>query len=237
MGQTPHNPYATPTAQAHTEAAAPSSMAGSYGAFRDNGALKTALVCLLVLDALFYIVNTGILNYMNMQRYESASYLPTDNTSELEDIISIASLAHALFSIALIVTFLVWVNRSCKNAWLLDPPRMETTPGWAVGYFFIPIIMLWKPYGAMKEIRSASYGKDHPLKTLIPLWWTFSLITLFIGTYTDTLYSSTDLDVYLTACKLDLISTPLNVILNYLVIVLVTGITLAQQRRILHWHQ
>ena len=89
----------------------------------------------------------------------------------------------------------------------------------------------------MKEIRSASYGKDHPLKSVMPLWWTFWLITSFMANITFRLYASADIDKYLMACKLDLVATPLNVILNYLAITLVTGITLAQERRLVHWHQ
>lgn len=234
MAEPPHNPYTTPVA---AEVDTPANLSGPYGAFRNNGTLKAVLVSMLVFDALLYVINTGVLNYMDMQQYEDVSYLATDETSELDGIIATLGIVHGALKIGLIVIFAIWINRSCKNAWLLDPPRMTTTPGWSVGYFFIPILLLWKPYGAMKQIRSASYGKDHPLKAVLPLWWTFWLITMFIAIYTFRLDSSADLDDYLTACKLDLVATPLNVILNYLAITLVTGITLAQQRRLIHWHQ
>ena len=236
MGSPPNNLYAAPVAS--TEPVTPNGMIGTYGPFRNNGGLKNALVSLLVLDAMLTIFNTGILNYLDMQQYENEDYLVAEGASQLDNIIAMGGLIHAGFNIVLIIIFAIWINRSCKNAWLLDPPRMKTTPGWAVGYYFIPILLLWKPYGAMKEIRSASYGKDHSLKAVLPLWWTFWLITMFLGNITFRLYSdASDVDSYLMASKLDLIATPLNVILDYLAIALVTGITLAQQRRLIHWHQ
>lgn len=174
---------------------------------------------------------------MDMQQYENVSYLKGEKVSELDHFKSIVDFSHLGLNILIIILFAIWVNRSNKNSWLLDPPRMKTTPGWAVGYFFTPLLMLWKPFSSMKEIRSASYGKDHPLKTALPLWWLFWLITLFVSCYTFHFSQSTDIDQYLTARKLRLIATPLNVIQNYLTIVIISGITLAQQRRLVNWHQ
>jgi len=73
------------------------------------------------------------------------------------------------------VSFLVWVYRSNYNARMLGAAGMEYTPGWSVGWFFVPIANLWKPYNAMKEIAAASknpaaFGseKDEPM---VVLWW------------------------------------------------------------------
>ncbi len=115
---------------------------------------------------------------------------------------------------------------------------MKTTPGWAVGYYFIPILVLWKPFTAMKEIRSASYGSDTALRSILPLWWTFWLISLFLNNIIlGNSMDSQDQESYLMACKLDLVSAPLDVIHNYLAIALITGNTLAQQRRAEYWMQ
>ena len=52
---------------------------------------------------------------------------------------------------------------------------MEYTPGWAVGWFFLPIANLWKPYQAMKEVwaLNAEGGRDagSAAGVLLPLWW------------------------------------------------------------------
>ncbi len=77
--------------------------------------------------------------------------------------------------------YCLWINRSCKNAWLLNPPKMKATPAWAVAYYFIPIVSLWKPYSSMLEIRNASFGMRANLTRLLPLWW-FSWLAFMILT-------------------------------------------------------
>jgi len=230
----PEDPYKAPTTIPATAQTA--GIRGPYGAFRDNGTLKTILVSLLVIDAMMSIFTSGVLNLLDIQQQNSDAYWLTDEPSKLDNIISLASGIHVLFIIVLMILFFVWINQSCKNGWLLDGPRMKTTPGWAVGYYFIPILMLWKPFTAMKEIRSASYGSDTALRSILPLWWTFWLISSFLNNNIVGSYMNSDnQESYLMACKLDLVSVPVDVIHNYLAIALITGITLAQQRRAEYW--
>jgi hypothetical protein len=228
------DPYKEPTTIPATPQTA--GIRGPYGAFRDNGTLKTILVSLLVIDAMMSIFTSGVLNLLDIQRQNRDEYWLTDEPSKLDNIISLASGIHVLFISVLIILFFVWINRSCKNGWLLDGPRMKTTPGWAVGYYFIPILTFWKPFTAMKEIRSASYGSDTALRSILPLWWTFWLISLFLNIYIFGCHMDADnQESYLMACKLDLVSVPVEIIHNYLAIALVTGVTLAQQRRAEYW--
>ena len=228
------NPYQAPA----TLPTDPSSTGinGPYGAFRRNGRLKTALVSLLVIDAMMSIFSSGVLNLLDISQQASDEYWQTAEPSKLDEIITLTGSLHLAFILILMVVFLAWINRSCKNGWLLDAPHMKTTPGWSVGYFFIPILSLWKPYGTMKEIRRASFGNDNALRSILPLWWTFWLISNFLGQIIFKLYSnSEDQESYLVACKLDLVSVPIDVVLNYLAIALVTSITAAQHRRAAQW--
>jgi Domain of unknown function (DUF4328) len=57
---------------------------------------------------------------------------------------------------------------------------MAFSPGWAVGFYFIPVVALWKPFLAMKEIWSASEApgdraRNSPRVLKIPWllasWW------------------------------------------------------------------
>jgi len=62
---------------------------------------------------------------------------------------------------------------------------MEITPGWAVGWNFIPIATLWKPYQAIRQIWQASHNLQAPESVPVPnlfvWWWTFWIITQFIN--------------------------------------------------------
>lgn len=53
------------------------------------------------------------------------------------------------------LVFCLWTYRVAKNAPALGR-RPEISPGWAVGYYFIPILNLWKPYQALTQVWDAS---------------------------------------------------------------------------------
>src|SRR5918997_1098797 len=64
------------------------------------------------------------------------------------------ALIHLAVRIALVVAFLLWLHRASKNLAALGNPksRIEYTPGWAVGWFFIPFANLVMPYRAVREV-------------------------------------------------------------------------------------
>jgi Domain of unknown function (DUF4328) len=83
--------------------------------------------------------------------------------------------------VTVIVIFAMWIYRANYNARQLGAAGMEFTPGWSVGWFFIPIANLWKPYQAMKEIWKASaapaHWNDQPRGVILPWWWGFFLFS------------------------------------------------------------
>jgi len=73
------------------------------------------------------------------------------------------------------VTTLAWIRLANKNARALGATDMEFTPNWAIGWYFIPVANLWKPYQAMAEIWRASGGsknwKSEPAPGILAIWW------------------------------------------------------------------
>ncbi|MGZ4057361.1 MAG: DUF4328 domain-containing protein, partial [Bacteroidia bacterium] len=61
------------------------------------------------------------------------------------------------------------------------------TPGWAVGYWFVPVISLFKPYVIVKEIWDETQAyvlpqaekKNIAKGYIIGLWWTLYLLSIF----------------------------------------------------------
>ncbi|HEX6187335.1 MAG TPA: DUF4328 domain-containing protein [Pyrinomonadaceae bacterium] len=83
--------------------------------------------------------------------------------------------------IATVVVFLMWLYRVSNNVAAFGQPR-QTSAGWAVGSFFVPIANLFIPYQAIKEI----WQKSDPTPTdafsyvmsapgFFPAWWGFWL--------------------------------------------------------------
>ena len=83
------------------------------------------------------------------------------------------------------VTFLMWIYRANLNARGFGATDMEFTPGWSVGYYFIPFINWFRPYQAMKEIWKVSTNpsdwKNQPSSVLLGWWWTLWLVSSLFG--------------------------------------------------------
>jgi len=85
------------------------------------------------------------------------------------------------------ILFLRWTYFSNRNASSLGAYDLEFTPGWAVGWYFIPVAMLWKPYQALKEVFKASHPdftddwRDAPHPDVLPLWWALWILVSFVG--------------------------------------------------------
>ena len=83
--------------------------------------------------------------------------------------------------------FLRWTYLTKKNAAALGASGLEFSPGWSVGYYFVPVVTLWRPYQALKETYQASHPdfrddwKSAPTPPLLPWWWTIWII----GTLAD----------------------------------------------------
>jgi len=88
------------------------------------------------------------------------------------------------------VTFLVWVYRSDALARALGSDQMAHSPGWSVGWFFVPFANLVKPYYVLKEIyvgtvipRTYNLRLDRPdgLHVLVLWWWSTIAEALFLA--------------------------------------------------------
>jgi len=73
------------------------------------------------------------------------------------------------------ILVLTWIHRANHNARQLGAADMKYTPGWAVGWYFVPIAWFWKPYQAMKEVWQASANPSgwhgQTVSPLLHWWW------------------------------------------------------------------
>jgi uncharacterized protein DUF4328 len=83
------------------------------------------------------------------------------------------------------ICILRWIYVACSNARQLATAPMKFTPGWAVGWYFIPILNLWKPYHAMREIWRVSANPGNPESVpesgLLSAWWFFYIVASLSG--------------------------------------------------------
>lgn len=78
------------------------------------------------------------------------------------------------------VYFCLWIYYANKSARTLGAQGLSNSPGWAIGWFFVPIVNLWKSYQAMSELWRASKQpqnwQDTNTDWIIPIWWGFWLV-------------------------------------------------------------
>lgn len=80
--------------------------------------------------------------------------------------------------------FLKWTYRANRNAHA-SASGLTTPPPWAVGWYFVPIALLWKPYKAMSETWRVSQDPANWKKLftpdLLPQWWGAWIIGNILG--------------------------------------------------------
>lgn len=143
--------------------------------YKDPSTLSKTLLVLLVFGGIVDSVavhSDGMANDLLVSMRNGAEITEEEKLASDSRQHTIGILQSSLFLITA-VFFLSWVHRMSQNAHSIEDADLEYTPGWAVGYFFIPIYNLWKPYKALKEAydafaREACVRKNH---LIFPLWW------------------------------------------------------------------
>lgn len=137
----------------------------------------------------FLWADTGVsalLAVLMLAHLAGARVIPPDEVEELtafEWVFSLTAIAYLAIVVLSGILILRWFWRANKNARALSH-GLETTPGWAWGFFFIPIMNLFRPFRTMEEIWQSSQS-PHGWRTvetpvLMRWWWGLWLIGNFV---------------------------------------------------------
>jgi hypothetical protein len=163
-----------------------------HGDFRPVGWTTTAATI-----AIFSSVALG----MVVNGFSIAYPHPSPDRLVIVAAMAILGLLLQVASLAAYVFFLMWMHRSSKNAHSFGHEGLEFTPGWCVGWWFIPVAFWWMPYRALREIWRASdpetvlaesryawAGQNVP-STFLLWWlvWQLSAIPAIGGVVTSTM--------------------------------------------------
>ena len=148
--------------------------------------VKVLLIAGAVVSALWLLVGAISLRFPPLsdgQQFEDNQF-----GGFLVLIIFLLAVLDVLLYLATVVVFPMWLYRSYKNlrafnSWV----RLDYSPGWAVGSFFIPFVNLVVPYRAVRETWQKSGPPDEALISQpnpppsFPLWWLFWLLCSITG--------------------------------------------------------
>jgi hypothetical protein len=101
------------------------------------------------------------------------------------------------------IVFLVWLHRAVANNFALGEQALRFTPGWSVGWWFVPIVSFVRPFQVMSETWRASdprHLRSNPETrrrvgiAVIVVWWPVFLLGDLITRFTIIGGSSETLD-------------------------------------------
>ncbi|MGC6450952.1 MAG: DUF4328 domain-containing protein [Pirellulaceae bacterium] len=127
-----------------------------------------------------------------------------------------------------------WIVRAHKNLRAFGIQRLTYTPGWAFGWFFIPILNLVRPFQAMKELWQASHvgaewSKSSSTK-IVNSWWCLWLLSSVYGALIGRVLTlENSIDELIMSTKLSMAGFLIHIPLCLLALKLVRGIHNAQE--------
>jgi hypothetical protein len=149
----------------------------------------------------------------------------------------IVGVAQILIAVTSGVLILIWIYRANVQARRMGALGMKFTPGWSVGWYFIPFANLWKPYQAMREIWLASANPENWNNELrlaiLPWWWTVWIVSNFASNASFRLtLRAESLNQLVAANTATLISDSIDIPLCVLFLVIISRIDAMQSTRI-----
>ena len=152
-----------------------------------------SITTLLALAGQIYSTLVSALGSYVWSHAETVSY----TLASLYDGLNLGTLPALGIYIVWLVVMLVCTYRIVANSRDRFGEEQMPGPGWAVGYYFIPVMSLFKPYQAISVCTALTYADDPAgpkTERLLGPWWTTWLVSGFAGTISTRLYLQADYD-------------------------------------------
>lgn len=141
----------------------------------------------------------------------------------------------ALVFFATAIVWLMWTHRAYANQILIGCRKTRHSPGWAVGYWFIPFANLVQPYRGMAELwrrgrsRNSTSSMHASTPALIGWWWGLYLLGNVIGRFVMVYSRNTsDLPSIATATQVTMFNDVLTIVTALLALKMIVGIDAMQ---------
>jgi hypothetical protein len=143
-------------------------------------------------------------------------------------------IGYTIAFIASVVLVAMWIHRAHANLHEAGlSVDLDFTPGWAVGWYFIPIANLFKPYQAMRELWNASTTRGESFSASAPAainaWWATWIIGNIISNISTRMSLSADAEISALSATFGAISSLVIIPCAWLLIGLIRDITAAQR--------
>ena len=185
----------------------------------------------------FTITEIGLL-----EQIESGAIVSEAEVTNNDDRQAAIGALYIVAFVATVIAFCMWIHRASTNLPPLGVHDQRFSPRWAVGWWFVPIMWLFRPYQVMKEVWKGSYPiqglvaqaawRDAPASPLLGWWWAAWLLSAWVGDVGVQIFlRGQTTDELITGDWLVVVSEVIGILAIVLVFVLVQQITSNQEEK------
>jgi len=127
------------------------------------------------LGNLLMLIGAALLFTLDLSTYDAAY-----DFSYADWFLLPGALIYTIAFIGGVIAFSIFSFRAMENLHIWMARSAEMSPGWTVGWYFIPFANLWKPFQAMSQIWDGTTEVTAPNSQSYPsigVWWLFWIIT------------------------------------------------------------
>lgn len=98
---------------------------------------------------------------------------PSEKMAAMQLLVGIVTVLSVVVMVISGIVSLKWIYRTNANAHAMAP-GLPNSPPWAVGWFFVPIASLFKPYQSMAQtwrVSTRAPGRGGQNSVLLGWWW------------------------------------------------------------------
>jgi Ca2+/Na+ antiporter len=139
-----------------------------------------------VLEFIFRIFEYRLLGDIASGAFDVIGESPVHALTMSDARVSFAAYSRMILFFAAALLFLFWTFRANCNALALGAREMRYTPGWSVGWFFVPFANLVMPFKVMREIWQASSdpgNQSAKSSSAVVGWWWFAWLANTVAAY------------------------------------------------------
>ncbi|PYT00103.1 MAG: hypothetical protein DMF63_09045 [Acidobacteria bacterium] len=198
----------------------------------------SGLAVMVVADSLSLIAGLG-------QVISPDSVIDLDDEGAASIWLMMQGLIFLLTFVALILSgilFLIWLYRAHSNLESLQGRNLEFTPGWAVGYWFVPFVNLYKPFQVVREVwweSNPEIDEEHSFlseslrtaPTYMGIWWAMWIISNIADNVASRVYDPDTMDNIEISGIVFIVSSVISIAAALLAMKVVWDITKRQTER------
>ena len=140
--------------------------------YRSAGSRATVVVALLATVGLIEVITAWHdFSGFDLIRQGELGTLTEAEATSYDNLTTVLAIPYIGAFLACVVAYLAWLSRSVDNVPVLTGERPSVTPGWSIGWWFIPLANLIRPYQIVRELLVRLRGSETGPTAIVLAWW------------------------------------------------------------------